>query len=68
MVVSRGLGPHLLDLMLRKEPAGELRRPGDLAGKRRQAAGQQSRQGRFAVAIGPDQRHPLIGIEPQIEL
>ena len=68
MVVGRGLGPHFLDLVLGEEAASELGGLGDLARERGKTAGQQTGQGGLAVAVGADQRHPLIWIEPQIEL
>ena len=68
MVIGRLLGPHLFDLMLGKETAGQLRRPGHLAGEGRQAAGEQPGKGGLAVAIGAEQGDAVIRVEAQIEL
>src|SRR4051812_49643749 len=67
MIVGRGFRPHLLDLMLRKEAAGELRRPGHRTGERRQPAGEQAGEGGLAVAVGAEEGDAVVRVEPQIE-
>ena len=53
--------------MLGEKAAGELWRSGHAPRHRREAPGEQPRQCRLAVAVGAEQRDPVIGVEPQIE-
>ena len=61
------LGPQLLDLMLGEIADPQLGRADHLAGERRELAGEQLGEGRLAVAVGAEQRDPVVRVEAQIE-
>src|SRR5437868_12207939 len=58
---------HFLDLVLRKEPAGELWRADHLPRERLDAAGEKARKRGLAIAVGAEERDAIVGVEPQIE-
>ena len=65
MIVGRAVFVQFVELMLREIGDGEFFGAGDRARKRRQPVGQQFDQGRFAVAVGPEQRDAIIGVDAQ---
>ena len=63
---SRGVVEiQLVGLVLGEIPYLQLARAAQLTVHRLQAAGQQLRHGRLAVAVGAEQRDALVGIEAQ---
>src|SRR5947209_17848949 len=67
MIEGRGLGPHLLDLVLCKETAAQFRRAGHPARERLEPTGEQPGEGGLAVAVGAEERDAVVRIKPQIE-
>jgi len=50
-----------------KKPQRQLRMARHMAGERLEAADDELRQGRLAVAVGAEQRDAIVGVEPQVE-
>jgi hypothetical protein len=64
---SRGIGPHFLDLVLSKKAASEFRGSDHPSGHRLELAGEQPSKRGLAVAVGAEQRDPIVGVEPKVE-
>jgi hypothetical protein len=67
VVVRARLRIELIELMLGEIGGIQLVGAGDPAGHGRQAPGQEFRERRFAVAVGPDQRDAVVIIDAQVE-
>ncbi len=65
---GRFLGPQLVHLVLGKVPHAQLARPRHPPPHRRQPPGDQLRQRRLALAVPPQQRDPVVLVQPQVEL
>ena len=61
------LGAQRLDLMLGEIADPQLRRADHLARERRELAREQLSEGRLAIAVGAEQRDPVVRVEAQIE-
>ena len=64
----RVVAVQFLDLILGEVTDLHLARGVHLAGHRRELRGEQARQRGLAVAVAAEQRDPVVGIDPQVEL
>ena len=67
-MLQRGIvAVQFLDLILREIAHAHLARRAHLPFHRRQLRREQSRQRRLAIAVAPQQRDPVIGVNPQVQ-